>query len=414
MVGIFYPLINSFAEPASQSIPFFTNYVIPTGMIDIDYVLGADNNSDISTKITRLFQKKDNGLYITQHTGLKDKLGKDVGPIVQRKYRWTGNLLCQVESIPLNVGAAYLDQYTKSFGNEIKTICPYIKEGTIGTSWVDPANNIYKIIGFKKINSFSFTILETGVKPKVVDEFIALVIEKTAPIDLKELETLNLSTENKQFYINAQNKYGGLRTVDYFFENIGFVATADPATGQILEKVTQVRLISSQKSSSKANSTLALPGWSYVNEFLLCDKRQTSSRDECYKLIQDLKNFLPNPWHIYGDFNGDKINDEAGLLINQKGERRLYAFLGKLQGAPEAILLHDVGKLGDVDLYVALVEPGSSGTYCADSPDECEADEPKTIDTKNPRIAFGLFEATQTDFYWDDKTKKFESVSISD
>ena len=58
MVGIFYPLINSFAEPASQSIPFFTNYVIPTGMIDIDYVLGADNNSDISTKITRLFQKK--------------------------------------------------------------------------------------------------------------------------------------------------------------------------------------------------------------------------------------------------------------------------------------------------------------------------------------------------------------------
>lgn len=172
--------------------------------------------------------------------------------------------------------------------------------------------------------------------------------------------------------------------------------------------------VENESSLPPPNLSPTLPGWNYVNDSLLCDQKQGPSKDECYKLIKDLKSVLPNPWHIYGDFNGDKINDEAGLLINQKGERRLYAFLGKPQGSPEAVLLHDVGKLEDVDIYVALVEPGASETYCADSPDECEPNEPKTVNTKNPRIAFGLFEATQTDFYWNDKTKKFESIGISD
>jgi hypothetical protein len=63
---------------------------------------------------------------------------------------------------------------------------------------------------------------------------------------------------------------------------------------------------------------------------------------------------------------------------------------------------------------ISMVRPGKYDTLCDDDPSACDAESPKSVDLEHNAISLFFEGEASSFFYWDRKTKKFNSVPISD
>ena len=177
----------------------------------------------------------------------------------------------------------------------------------------------------------------------------------------------------------------------------------DPVTSPVIKEKPLEK-----KTERDKKAPFKIPGWELANQKNICSIIGKKELVTCNKMIRDLKSSIRQPFSAQADFNGDNLKDFAGLFINKKGERRVYVALNQRLYDPKIILLHDVGKLvGYYDLFVTLKEAGVYTDYTTNSG-------PKEKYSRLPGISFGLFEATETVFFWNNFTQKFDKENIAD
>lgn len=160
-------------------------------------------------------------------------------------------------------------------------------------------------------------------------------------------------------------------------------------------------------SVSYADEKISLPkGWRFPTEDELSDVIRKDSPTKYSK--------------AKADFNGDGINDDAFLLKSTKfsGEG-LFVRLSDKQKGFRWIELHVIDwgeKYPKVELSmgVTVAKPGTYWTACGKGYFECEEGEPKVLKLRWPAINYVKFESANSFFVWDDKSKNFKRIWISD
>ena len=105
---------------------------------------------------------------------------------------------------------------------------------------------------------------------------------------------------------------------------------------------------------------------------------------------------------VKADFDGDGHTDVAEILTNESEKSGEWMTLWK----GPAVELRNVG--------ISMVRPGKYDTLCGDDPSACNPETPKSVDFEHNAISLFFEGETSSFFYWDRKTKKFNSVPISD
>lgn len=120
-------------------------------------------------------------------------------------------------------------------------------------------------------------------------------------------------------------------------------------------------------------------------------------------------------WAIKADFNGDGIEDEAKLLVTQKGQgAALFAFVSQGKSF-QTYLLDELDAVGWLEVMgIDVVEKGKYETACGKGYADCEPSEPEQIILKNPGINYFKEGSANSFFYWDGKKKAFSRIWISD
>lgn len=142
--------------------------------------------------------------------------------------------------------------------------------------------------------------------------------------------------------------------------------------------------------------------------------RAAEKSDYSAEDLSFINNRVPN--HVEADFNGDGINDNAWILVNEaENKYGLFIFLGKKGGSYKIIKLSEYQKETD-KLYmgISLIEPGKHQTACGKGYWDCAQDEPKVLTLRNPGINFFKFESANSVFYWNSIKKEFKRIWLSD
>lgn len=130
---------------------------------------------------------------------------------------------------------------------------------------------------------------------------------------------------------------------------------------------------------------------------------------------KDFKKEIPKPFNVRADFNGDKIVDDAWILIPTKGKAQgLFVFLGQMSGPPQVIQLEYDGSSSPQEMYLSLAEPGTYDTACGKGYWDCAAGEPAKVRLSRTGFVYAIYESAMTLYYWDAKWHKFEKVGLSD
>ena len=118
---------------------------------------------------------------------------------------------------------------------------------------------------------------------------------------------------------------------------------------------------------------------------------------------------------VIGDFDGDKITDEARILVNDsKNKMGVFVFLAR-NGSYKTIQLVEYDNKDWVKaIGISIVEPGEYKTACGKGYFKCHEGEPAVLVLKRPSINVFKFESASSFFYWDDSLKSFKSIAISD
>jgi len=122
------------------------------------------------------------------------------------------------------------------------------------------------------------------------------------------------------------------------------------------------------------------------------------------------------PSHVKADFNGDGINDNAWILINEtENKYGLFIFLSKKGSGYETVNLSEHRKETD-KLYIgiSLMRPGRYKTAFGKGYGDCGPNDPKVIVLRNPGIDFFAFESGNSVFYWNPNKKEFMRIWLSD
>jgi hypothetical protein len=159
---------------------------------------------------------------------------------------------------------------------------------------------------------------------------------------------------------------------------------------------------------SLAKDKIALPeGWRYPTIEELSD--EPGRKDSTTEYIQAV-----------ADFNGDSIDDEACLVKSTRysGEGLLVHISDKKKGFRWLVLATtDWGKeypKVNLSMGVDIVKPGHYKTACGKGYFKCEKGEPEVLKLKRPAIDYFKFESANSFFFWDDKTRSFKRIWISD
>ena len=127
------------------------------------------------------------------------------------------------------------------------------------------------------------------------------------------------------------------------------------------------------------------------------------------------KKDLPKPYHVRADYNGDKILDNAWILIPTKGKGQgLFVFLGQKSGSPQVIQLEHDASSSPQEMYLSLGEPETYDTACGKGYWDCAVGEPAKLRLVRPGFVYAIYESAVTLYYWDAKWKKFNKVALSD
>jgi hypothetical protein len=123
------------------------------------------------------------------------------------------------------------------------------------------------------------------------------------------------------------------------------------------------------------------------------------------------------PFKALGDFNNDKVRDEAWILIPTGGTAGagLFVFLGHPNKTFRIVQLDYLEGAKAQSLYVELAPKGEYETACGKGYWNCAASgEPAKLNLKFQAISYGTFESSETIYYWDVQAKTFRNAAISD
>lgn len=131
---------------------------------------------------------------------------------------------------------------------------------------------------------------------------------------------------------------------------------------------------------------------------------------------KEFRKDLPVPFHVRADFNGDKISDDAWILIRTDDIGwGLFVFLSQGTGKVRTILLDNHPKDANPQtMGLGLVQKGAHKTACGKGYWECKRGEPAVLHLKNTGIEYFVYESSSSIFYWNQATNKFKRVAITD
>ena len=155
-------------------------------------------------------------------------------------------------------------------------------------------------------------------------------------------------------------------------------------------------------TSCSSNKPPLPEGWRTLNKYEI---------EKTWRDVDDNKYLA-----VKGDFNGDGFMDEARILLSEKGSGlALFSFMKQADNTYNILLLNE---MDDESLIHAMgirkVEPGLYKTACGKGYWECEPGEPPEILIKNDAIDLFKVESANSFFYWDEHSKTFKRIWISD
>jgi len=115
-----------------------------------------------------------------------------------------------------------------------------------------------------------------------------------------------------------------------------------------------------------------------------------------------------------GDFNGDGVQDQALLLVNQRTHQMgFFICLTTATGCDWHRL--EVMEIAFLDVMgIARVKPGAYETACGKGYWECGKDEPEKLKTKRDAVEFFKDESASSVYVYNPVTYKFVAVATSD
>jgi hypothetical protein len=116
-----------------------------------------------------------------------------------------------------------------------------------------------------------------------------------------------------------------------------------------------------------------------------------------------------------GDFDGDKKTDRAEIVVSSDGEE--FAIAVWLSGDSSRPLTLERAGIGSLSgMGISRVEPGHYETACGKGYGEwtCSHGEPKSLALRNQAIDFFANGSADVILYWDEKTKQFNRIQMSD
>jgi hypothetical protein len=116
-----------------------------------------------------------------------------------------------------------------------------------------------------------------------------------------------------------------------------------------------------------------------------------------------------------GDFNNDKLRDEAWILIPTNGTGAgLFVFLGQPNKTFRVVQLDYFEGGRAQNQYVNASAKGEYQTACGKGYGNCAPGETSKLKLASQGISYGTFESSEFIYYWDVQRKAFRIVSISD
>jgi hypothetical protein len=121
------------------------------------------------------------------------------------------------------------------------------------------------------------------------------------------------------------------------------------------------------------------------------------------------------PFKTQGDFNNDKLPDEAWILIPMSGTGAgLFVFLGQPDKTFRTVQLDYLEGAKAQNLYVNAPSKGEYETACGKGYWKCCDGEPAKLKLNFQPISYGTFESAALIYYWDAQRKTFRQAAISD
>ena len=124
---------------------------------------------------------------------------------------------------------------------------------------------------------------------------------------------------------------------------------------------------------------------------------------------------MPVPYHVRADLNGDRVADDAWILIPTTGRGQgVFVFLGQRSGKPRIVQLSYSEELMPQSMYLSELEPGRYDTACGKGYLDCAAGEPAVLRLRRPGVVYAMYESASSVFYWDAEAGEFTKVALSD
>jgi hypothetical protein len=126
---------------------------------------------------------------------------------------------------------------------------------------------------------------------------------------------------------------------------------------------------------------------------------------------QAFRAFIPVPFHIQADFNGDGLPDDAWILLSAQHKAwGLFVFLAQQEGPPKVIALDkNPGTNKPQYMGIKVVLAGDYKTACGKDRFACGRGEPEVLHLAQPAINYFLFEGANSFFWWDAQDAQSES-----
>jgi hypothetical protein len=120
--------------------------------------------------------------------------------------------------------------------------------------------------------------------------------------------------------------------------------------------------------------------------------------------------------YVKGDFNGDGVMDEAKILINNRTNRLgLFVCLSYNEQKQKNILLDENNDLQAIEyMGIDYIAPGNYKTACGKGYWGCVNGETPEVEIKYSAINYFKTESANSFFYWEDSTREFKRIWISD
>jgi hypothetical protein len=120
------------------------------------------------------------------------------------------------------------------------------------------------------------------------------------------------------------------------------------------------------------------------------------------------------PYRVTDDFNGDRFQDEAWILISTEQENvlGLFVFFGSKKGLGEAVPVEQSG-IAPQARHVRVLKQGNYRTACSYGYWDCSEEEPELLRLKTSGIVYAMIGESTSVNYWNAKNKKFYVAQLT-